>query len=69
MWGLAFKANTDDMRESPALVLIDYILKAGGTVCAHDPAAMHEVRRRLGDTITYAETNYAALEGLMRSSL
>ena len=63
VWGLAFKANTDDMRESPALVLIDELLAAGATVCAHDPAAMHEAKRRLGDTILYADTNYAALEG------
>lgn len=63
VWGLAFKANTDDMRESPALVLIEQVLAAGGTVCAHDPAAMHEARRRLGDRIAYADTNYAALDG------
>jgi UDPglucose 6-dehydrogenase len=63
VWGLAFKANTDDMRESPALVLIDQVLRSGGTVCAHDPAAMHEARRRLGDTIAFADTSYAALEG------
>jgi UDPglucose 6-dehydrogenase len=63
IWGLAFKANTDDMRESPSLVLIDQVLKGGGTVCAHDPAAMHEARRRLGDTISFADTCYAALEG------
>ena len=49
VWGLAFKANTDDMRESPSLVLIEQVLQGGGTVCAHDPAAMHEARRRLGD--------------------
>ncbi len=63
VWGLAFKANTDDMRESPALVLIEHVLAAGGTVCAHDPAAMHEAKRRLGDRIAYAESNYAALDG------
>ncbi|HEY5491733.1 MAG TPA: UDP-glucose/GDP-mannose dehydrogenase family protein [Gemmatimonadaceae bacterium] len=63
VWGLAFKANTDDMRASPALVLIDQVLKGGGTVCAHDPAAMPEARRRLGDTISLADTGYAALEG------
>jgi UDPglucose 6-dehydrogenase len=63
VWGLAFKANTDDMRESPALVLIGQVLAAGGTVCAHDPAAMHEAKRRLGDTVAYAENNYAALDG------
>ncbi|MCE2802101.1 MAG: UDP-glucose/GDP-mannose dehydrogenase family protein [Gemmatimonadota bacterium] len=63
LWGLAFKANTDDMRESPALVLIDELLAAGATVVAHDPAAMHETQRRIGDRITYAESNYAAAEG------
>jgi UDPglucose 6-dehydrogenase len=63
VWGLAFKANTDDMRESPALVLVEQVLAAGGTVCAHDPAAMHEAKRRLGDRIAYAESNYAALDG------
>jgi len=63
VWGLAFKANTDDMRESPALVLIEQVLQAGGTVCAHDPAAMHEAKRRLGDRVEYAESGYAALEG------
>ena len=63
VWGLSFKANTDDMRESPALVLVEQVLAAGGAICAHDPAAMHEARRRLGDRIAYAETNYAALDG------
>ena len=63
IWGLAFKPNTDDMREAPALVLIDQLLEAGASVVAHDPAAMPETRRRLGDRISYAETGYAALEG------
>ena len=63
VWGLSFKANTDDMRESPALVLIEQVLQAGGTVCAHDPAAMHEAKRRLGDRVEFAESGYAALEG------
>jgi UDPglucose 6-dehydrogenase len=63
LWGLAFKANTDDMRESPALVLVEELLVAGATVVAHDPAAMHETRRRIGDRIAYAETSYAAVEG------
>jgi UDPglucose 6-dehydrogenase len=63
VWGLAFKAQTDDMRESPALTLIEELLGAGATVVAHDPAAMHEAGRRLGKTITFAKTNYEALTG------
>ena len=63
VWGLAFKAQTDDMRESPALALIDAVLAAGATVVAHDPAAMDEAERRLGQRIAYATTNYEALEG------
>jgi UDPglucose 6-dehydrogenase len=63
VWGLSFKPNTDDMRESPALDLIEAVLAAGGTVVAHDPAAMDEARRRLGDRVTFAETNYEALAG------
>jgi UDPglucose 6-dehydrogenase len=63
VWGLAFKAQTDDMRESPALTLIEELLDAGATVVAHDPAAMHEAERRLGKTIEFAKTNYGALSG------
>jgi UDPglucose 6-dehydrogenase len=63
VWGLSFKPNTDDMRESPALTLIDSVLEAGATVVAHDPAAMHEARRRIGDRIRYAATNYEAVDG------
>jgi UDPglucose 6-dehydrogenase len=63
VWGLAFKAQTDDMRESPALTLIESLLEAGATVVAHDPAAMEEAERRLGKRISYATTNYGALEG------
>jgi len=63
LWGLAFKPNTDDMREAPALVLVDELLAAGAEVVAHDPVAMHETKRRIGDRISYAETNYAALTG------
>ena len=63
VWGLAFKPNTDDMREAPALVLIEALLAAGATVAAHDPAAMDEGQRRLGNRIRYAESNYHALEG------
>jgi UDPglucose 6-dehydrogenase len=61
IWGLAFKPNTDDMREAPSLALIEALLSAGATVTAHDPAAMDETRRRIGDAITYAPTNYDAL--------
>jgi UDPglucose 6-dehydrogenase len=61
LWGLAFKPNTDDMREAPALILIEELLGAGAEVVAHDPVAMHETERRIGRTITYAESSYAAL--------
>ena len=63
VWGLAFKPNTDDMREAASLVLIDELLEAGATVVAHDPVAMHETKRRLGDQIAYADTSYDALAG------
>jgi UDPglucose 6-dehydrogenase len=63
IWGLAFKPNTDDMREAASLVLIDELLAAGATVVAHDPVAMHETQRRLGDRIAYANTSYDALDG------
>ena len=63
VWGLAFKPNTDDMREAPALNLIEALLSADATVAAHDPAAMAEARRRMGDAIRYADSNYEALEG------
>src|SRR5207245_637399 len=63
VWGLAFKAETDDVRESPALVLVDALLGAGAKVRVHDPAALHAVRRHFGDRITYAGHAYDALEG------
>jgi UDPglucose 6-dehydrogenase len=63
IWGLAFKPNTDDMREAASLVLIEELLEAGAEVVAHDPVAMHETQRRLGDRIGYAGTNYDALDG------
>jgi len=63
LWGLAFKANTDDMRESPALPLIDALLAAGAHVVAHDPAAMHEAERRIGARIRYAKSSYEAATG------
>jgi UDPglucose 6-dehydrogenase len=61
VWGLAFKPQTDDMRDAPSLSLILDLLEAGATVCAHDPAAMNEARHRLGERVSYAETNYDAL--------
>jgi UDPglucose 6-dehydrogenase len=63
VWGLAFKPNTDDMREAPALTLIEDLLNAGAEVAAHDPVSMPEAKRRLGDRVTFAETNYDALTG------
>ena len=63
VWGLAFKPQTDDMREAPALTLIDDVLAAGATVTAHDPAALHEAKRRIGNRIAYSESNYEALNG------
>ncbi len=63
VWGLAFKPNTDDMREAPSLVLLRQLLEAGADVVAHDPVAMHETQRLLGDRIRYAETSYDALVG------
>ena len=61
LWGLAFKPETDDMREAPALVLIDKVLKAGCKVRAYDPAAVQECKRRIGDTIYYACDMYDAV--------
>lgn len=62
LWGLAFKPETDDMREAPALVLIDKLLQQGCNIRVYDPAAMDECRRRLGsDTIYYAKDMYDAV--------
>jgi UDPglucose 6-dehydrogenase len=63
VWGLAFKAGTDDMREAPSLTLIEGLLREGVTVCAHDPAALEHARSLFGNRIDYAETNYEALAG------
>ncbi len=64
VWGLAFKPNTDDMREAPAVVVIEGLLAAGAAVTAYDPEAMEECRKHhLGDRIDYAEVPMAALEG------
>lgn len=61
MWGLAFKPETDDMREAPSLVLIDLLLKAGCRVTAYDPVAIPEAKRRIGDRIHYAKDIYEAV--------
>lgn len=63
LWGLAFKPETDDMREAPALIMVDLLLKAGAEVTAYDPIAMNEGKRRLGDSIAYATDMYDALRG------
>ncbi|MBP8067727.1 MAG: UDP-glucose/GDP-mannose dehydrogenase family protein [Pedobacter sp.] len=62
LWGLAFKPETDDIREAPALYIIDELLKQGATVSAFDPEAMGNVKAILGDKITFATNQYEALE-------
>jgi UDPglucose 6-dehydrogenase len=64
LWGLAFKPNTDDMREAPSLVLIDDLLKRGAKVIAFDPVAMHEAQQLVsGEHVQFAESAMAALNG------
>lgn len=63
LWGLAFKPRTDDIREAPALALIDALLAAGVKVRVHDPEAMANVRELYGDKLYYADRPYGALEG------
>jgi UDPglucose 6-dehydrogenase len=63
IWGLSFKPRTDDIREAPALVLVDRLLAGGAKVHAHDPEAMRNVRQIYGERIQYAEHPYGALEG------
>jgi UDPglucose 6-dehydrogenase len=62
LWGLAFKPNTDDIREAPALYMIQALIAAGATVCAFDPEAMNNVKQVVGDKIQFAENQYAALK-------
>ncbi len=62
IWGLAFKPNTDDIREAPALVIIDELLQLGAKVRAFDPEAMENVKAIYGDRITYCKTMYETLE-------
>lgn len=63
MWGLAFKARTDDIREAPALVLIDLLLKAGCKINAFDPVAMDATRKVVGDTVRMCKGVYDAAQG------
>jgi UDPglucose 6-dehydrogenase len=62
LWGLSFKPETDDMREAPALVIIELLLQAGCEVIAYDPVAMEESKRRTGDRVRYAGNIYEAVE-------
>lgn len=61
LWGLAFKPETDDMREAPSLVVIDLLLKAGCKVKVYDPIAMEESKRKIGNVVTYCKDKYEAL--------
>lgn len=63
LWGLSYKANTDDTRESPAFVVIDQLLAAGAEVVAYDPEAMEGARRRYGNSITYGASMYETARG------
>lgn len=61
LWGLSFKPETDDMREAPALVIIDRLIKEGASVKVYDPVAMPECRRRVGDAVVYCKDMYEAV--------
>jgi UDPglucose 6-dehydrogenase len=63
IWGLAFKPETDDIREAPALYIIDELLKEGAKITAYDPEAMNNVSYQIGDKISYANDHYEALNG------
>lgn len=62
-WGLSFKPRTDDMREAPAITIIEHLLAAGATVRAHDPEAIKEAKKIFGDRIEYSSNQYEILEG------
>ncbi|HEY1375050.1 MAG TPA: UDP-glucose/GDP-mannose dehydrogenase family protein [Candidatus Binatia bacterium] len=63
LWGLSFKPRTDDMRDAPAIVVVEALLKAGAAVHGHDPEAMDEAKKVFGDRISYFRRNYDALKG------
>ncbi len=63
VWGLSFKPRTDDIREAPALVLVQCLLEAGAIVRVHDPVAQENVRKEIGDSVTYCIHHYDACEG------
>jgi UDPglucose 6-dehydrogenase len=63
IWGLAFKPRTDDMREAPAVVLIERLLGSGAKIAVHDPEAMNEAKKFFGSRVSYHKVNYDALEG------
>jgi UDPglucose 6-dehydrogenase len=63
LWGLAFKPNTDDIREAPAFSMINGLLQEGASITAYDPEAMPNVKQELGNKINYAQSQYQALEG------
>ncbi len=63
LWGLAFKPNTDDIREAPALYMIDALLAEGASVATYDPEAMNNVKQLVGDKIRFSDTQYEALSG------
>jgi UDPglucose 6-dehydrogenase len=63
LWGLAFKPDTDDIREAPALYLIEELTKAGASITAYDPEGMKNVKKLIGDKISYASDEYEALDG------
>ena len=63
LWGLSFKPNTDDTREAPALTIIEALVKEGAQIRAHDPAAMEEVKHKVGHSVKYFDNSYDALKG------
>jgi UDPglucose 6-dehydrogenase len=63
VWGLAFKPRTDDMREAPAITIVEGLLARGAAIAVHDPEALNEARKVFGERVTYQRVNYEALAG------